>query len=69
MERGGYGPTWTYLEPVTANIKLTPILVVPRQRERDLYLQPTGPSPPHRLNDSVDRPCAMGVLNSPSNVA
>ena len=39
------------------------------QAERLLYGQPTGPSPPHRLGDLVDRPCGMGVLNSPFHVA
>ena len=32
--------------------------------ESVLYCQPTGSSPPHRLDDLVDRPCAMEVLNS-----
>ena len=34
------------------------------KREALLYSQPAGPSPPHRLDLLVDRPCAMGVLNS-----
>ena len=42
-----------------ANLQQVAIL-----RERVLYWQPTGPSPPHRLDVLVDRPCAMGVLNS-----
>ena len=36
---------------------------LPRERWRVLHWQPTGPSPPHRLDDLVDLPCAMGVLN------
>ena len=38
-------------------------------RERDLCWQPTGPSPPNRLDDLVDRPCATRVLNSLVHVA
>ena len=44
-------------------------LVRLHRRGRVLYRQPTGPSPPHRLDDLADRPCAMGVLNSLFHVA
>jgi len=33
LDRGGFGPTWTFQDEVTASFKLTPILVVPRHPE------------------------------------
>ena len=46
LERGGFGPTWTYQHPVTAKITLTPILVMPlhpRSLGPEVSLHPNAP--------------------------